>query len=67
MANHGAFKEVAEDRDFAKLTRENERLLREKKGTKASLEDVEWAVQIEEGDLLTAEELLEFEDRQSFE
>lgn len=67
LANHGAFKDVLEDRDYAKDTRENEKKLREKKGAGVKVEDVEWLIAgIEEGDLLDEDELRELEEKQAF-
>ncbi|GAA6016533.1 hypothetical protein JCM10207_002830 [Rhodosporidiobolus poonsookiae] len=69
FANAGALKPPAPDRDFAQATKDNERKLREGAGkgeSKVKVEDVKWEVEIEEGDLLDAEELAELERTQAF-
>ncbi|GAA5841965.1 hypothetical protein JCM11251_001428 [Rhodosporidiobolus azoricus] len=66
FANLGALSPEVEERDFEKETRENERKLREGKGAVKRVEDVKWGVEIEEGDLLDEEELVELERNQAF-
>jgi hypothetical protein len=66
MANHGAFKETLPDRDFAGETKENEKKLRARKGAVQRVEDVAWGLKIEDGDLLSAEELQELGENQAF-
>lgn len=63
LANQGAALPVADDRDFAQLTKDNERKLKESKNAKVkSIDEVTWEV----GDLLSAEEIEEMEKNQDF-
>ncbi|GAA5995237.1 hypothetical protein JCM5350_002793 [Sporobolomyces pararoseus] len=65
LANQGAALPEAEDRDFEKLAKDNEKKLKETKGTKVkTLDEVTWDVEI--ADLLTEEELKEMERTQEF-
>ncbi|CEQ39747.1 SPOSA6832_01286 [Sporobolomyces salmonicolor] len=67
LANNGALMPVAEDRDFEKLAKENENKLRERRGASiSSIEDARWGVEVEEGDLLTQEDLTALEQKQDF-
>ncbi|GAA6027007.1 hypothetical protein JCM8097_006034 [Rhodosporidiobolus ruineniae] len=66
FANNGAMMPEVEDRDFAADTKANERKLKERRGAKASVEDVQWDVELEEGDLLDEDELRELERTQDF-
>ncbi|BGP13936.1 hypothetical protein JCM10213_003852 [Rhodosporidiobolus nylandii] len=66
FANTGAMMPEAKDRDFAALTKENEKKLEARRGPVAKVEDVQWGVEIEEGDLLDPLELDELEKKQDF-
>ncbi|GAA6016339.1 hypothetical protein JCM8202_005572 [Rhodotorula sphaerocarpa] len=67
FANNGAMMPEVEDRDFAQATKENERKLKERSaGPVKSVEEVEWAVEIDEGDLLDEDELQRLEATQRF-
>jgi ribonuclease HI len=67
LANQGAALPVAQDRDFEKLAKENEKKLKENKGAKVkTIDEVTWDVEIETADLLTEEELKEMERTQEF-
>ncbi|BGP38011.1 hypothetical protein JCM10449v2_001938 [Rhodotorula kratochvilovae] len=66
FANNGAMQPAIADRDFAAATRENERRLRERKAGVSRVEDVEWSVVVDEGDLLDEDELRELEEKQAF-
>ncbi|SCV69007.1 BQ2448_2027 [Microbotryum intermedium] len=66
LANLGALKTVTRDRDFAKEAKElEEKVKKEKKGFKRA-DSVEFEVEVEEGDLLTEEELRELDEKQDF-
>lgn len=67
FANNGAMMPKADERDFAQATRDNERKLKERKqGGVKTVEDVEWSVDVDEGDLLDQDELKELEEKQAF-
>ncbi|GAA5996307.1 RNA-DNA hybrid ribonuclease [Rhodotorula paludigena] len=69
FANNGALMPEVAERDFAAATRDNERNLRTRASGGAAVsrvEDVEWSVEIEEGDLLDEEELKALERTQEF-
>ncbi|BGP22868.1 ribonuclease HI [Rhodotorula toruloides] len=65
FANNGAMLPEVPDRDFAAATKENEKKLKAK-GASAQVDDVKWAVEVEEGDLLDESELRELEETQDF-
>ncbi|GAA6054566.1 hypothetical protein JCM3770_006035 [Rhodotorula araucariae] len=66
FANNGALLPAVADRDFAQATRENEQKLRARKAPVSRVEDVEWSVEVDEGDLLDGDELRELEEKQAF-
>ncbi|GAA5938404.1 hypothetical protein JCM3775_000883 [Rhodotorula graminis] len=67
FANNGAMMPKVADVDFAQATRDNERKLKERKqGAVKAVEDVEWSVDVGEGDLLDEDELKELEEKQAF-
>merc|ERR1712093_257818 len=66
FANNGALMPVAQDRDFAQATRDNEQKLKERKKGASTVEDVTWSVDVGEGDLLDDAELKELEQNQVF-
>ncbi|GAA6056401.1 hypothetical protein JCM3770_000684 [Rhodotorula araucariae] len=66
FANNGALLPAVADRDFAQATRENEQKLRARKAPISLVEDVEWSVEVDEGDLLDEDELRELEEKQAF-
>ncbi|GJN88506.1 hypothetical protein Rhopal_001472-T1 [Rhodotorula paludigena] len=69
FANNGALMPEVAERDFAAATRDNERKLRARASDGAAVarvEDVEWSVEIEEGDLLDEVELKALERTQEF-
>jgi ribonuclease HI len=66
LANNGAMSPEVEERDFEKETAKNERRLREKgTGTKV-VDEIQFEVDCEEGDLLSEDELKRMEQDQDF-